>query len=367
MSSKSIDTEYCCKYVVAKSGLNVRESAGLNSKVIDKIPYGTIVRIELIHQSDEIHELKVGDEIIKGKWLQVDYEDKEKTGYVFDYYLAKHLKEIPKHTLYWYQHLALPNFIIYKSPEQNDYYENNYGMPSCKCFPFYEENWNAPTVTRGEKEVTLYDDESFLDTMKHYLKIEPVNIDLYKNKKAPNPYEIDTTYKPNNVSTNPDANDFYLHINDGKDSVRIKDYHGEFYMSHVYSGELKALDKYLVTEYFEYPSVYTVDKKTGEKAPFSNEAPHISPDGKYVVSLYEEFSYEEESTCAFQVFKLNDPEDFLTVRFKTWLLAETLDQAFWISNNEIVLKVIPIDNIADNPNRASEVINYEYLKMTFLK
>lgn len=68
-------------YVAAKSGLNMREAAGTNSKVLENIPYGTTVEII---QADEEYKSQLIENML-GYWQKVKY--KNKTGYILDVYL----------------------------------------------------------------------------------------------------------------------------------------------------------------------------------------------------------------------------------------------------------------------------------------
>ena len=66
-------------YVLAVSGLNLRESPDLNGKVVAKVPFGQKVKF----LEDTGQELTVGN--LSGHWTKVQYQGK--VGYLFDAYL----------------------------------------------------------------------------------------------------------------------------------------------------------------------------------------------------------------------------------------------------------------------------------------
>lgn len=68
-------------YVVAKNGLNMRQSPYENSPVLFKIPYGT--EVTLLRTEEEIKKAEI--EGMTGYWQKVKYNNK--TGYIVDVYL----------------------------------------------------------------------------------------------------------------------------------------------------------------------------------------------------------------------------------------------------------------------------------------
>lgn len=68
-------------YVVAKTGLNIREKPEVNAKVLDKIPYAT----KIVWQESGENAKKIITEGLTGYWRKVTYNDK--TGYIIDSYL----------------------------------------------------------------------------------------------------------------------------------------------------------------------------------------------------------------------------------------------------------------------------------------
>ncbi|MBK7790790.1 MAG: SH3 domain-containing protein [Saprospiraceae bacterium] len=87
------ETFYCWSL----SGLNMREQATVNGKIIDKIPYGQKVEIPSMDQDFNsyhedsflpgINEDGSSDVKITGYWFKVDYNGK--SGYVFSGYLSR--------------------------------------------------------------------------------------------------------------------------------------------------------------------------------------------------------------------------------------------------------------------------------------
>ncbi len=78
LNSWSQDTMF---YVAAKTGLNIREKPELNSKLIEKIPYGT--RVSLLQAGESMGRIRI--ENMSGYWKKVSYN--HKTGFIIDVYL----------------------------------------------------------------------------------------------------------------------------------------------------------------------------------------------------------------------------------------------------------------------------------------
>ncbi|MFT3682373.1 MAG: SH3 domain-containing protein [Ferruginibacter sp.] len=68
-------------YAAARAGLSIREQASTESKVVDKIPYGT--KLELV--KDSATSIMFSSEGFSGHWWKVKYNDK--TGYVVNIYV----------------------------------------------------------------------------------------------------------------------------------------------------------------------------------------------------------------------------------------------------------------------------------------
>ncbi|HLF62898.1 MAG TPA: SH3 domain-containing protein [Saprospiraceae bacterium] len=94
--------------VISTTGLNLRESPGISSEVVDRIPFGAIISISdeniLIDDTLGTYEISVSDaEIITrdliGHWIKVNY--KGMNGYAFDAFLYEIYPELieqaPKH------------------------------------------------------------------------------------------------------------------------------------------------------------------------------------------------------------------------------------------------------------------------------
>ena len=88
-------------YIIAKSGLNVRENTSLNSQKVAKIPFGVVVK--KIENTNKELIITDNGEKIKGNWVKIEYnnygylvnEEEEqfsREGFVFDAFL-KPLKD----------------------------------------------------------------------------------------------------------------------------------------------------------------------------------------------------------------------------------------------------------------------------------
>jgi hypothetical protein len=68
-------------YAAAKAGLSIREQAGTNAKVLDKIPYGE--KLTIVPNTE--HQVAISTEGFNGYWWKVKYKDK--TGYIVSSYV----------------------------------------------------------------------------------------------------------------------------------------------------------------------------------------------------------------------------------------------------------------------------------------
>jgi len=89
-------------YVLAISGLNLREKADINGKLAVKVPYGS----ELTVLKDTAKPVVFSFDNIDGHWVYADYKGKK--GYIFDGYLstlpAPELSEDSQYPLLDYMH-----------------------------------------------------------------------------------------------------------------------------------------------------------------------------------------------------------------------------------------------------------------------
>ncbi|QXP78430.1 MULTISPECIES: SH3 domain-containing protein [Winogradskyella] len=378
-----------CLYVNAINGLNLRESPSFDSKVLKKLPFGTrIVGTKWKQHSNwkskpVISIIDNGKEV-KGYWVRVGKQLKENgeyiNGYVFDAYLSEHLNEIPKSSLYLYKRLMIIDsskkiFNIEYIPEyDNSAWSNSVCQkhfsccaPINDCEARYEKEPYIPYSFINNKQDSIDTKSSKLDTLKHYIKIEKINVNNYKRLKSK--FEIDTVFQPKIIKESYLIKHFYLKIKKGQDSICIRDTEGEGYTSHNYIGEIKALNKYLIKECYESCSVYTIDKENGEKEYFSG-IPYISPNGTYQISCsYNDFQMLDNSlTTTLSIVRKDRKLYSISIDFKSWIPAKGIDNIFWVSENEFIVKVSPVDNYVTSylDNHKEPLKNYEYLKIKIL-
>jgi hypothetical protein len=84
-----------------------------------------------------------------------------------------------------------------------------------------------------------------------------------------------------------------------------------------------------------------VSRTTGNISLLSNGVPEISPQGKYLVSEYYKV-FSNETRFTLRQFNLETlPKDYL-ISFTSWI---TAGEFFWISENEFIMGVLPMDTI----------------------
>jgi hypothetical protein len=77
--------------VIAGNGLNIRKEPNSKSEKIGKLHFGS--KVNVIEKTGKLLEIKDGNEIVKGQWVKIEFENAQmfgseyKSGYVFNGYL----------------------------------------------------------------------------------------------------------------------------------------------------------------------------------------------------------------------------------------------------------------------------------------
>ncbi|WP_405350650.1 hypothetical protein [Nonlabens sp. Asnod3-H03] len=372
-TTPSYDKE--CIYVIAKNGLNMRNAAGPHGNIIEKLPYGT--KLDWSPPgSNDVKEYVVDDgKKLEGYWVKVwrsvPYEELKGNaeGYVFSAYLDYHLKEIPERSLYLYNHFSI------QEEESQTYFESSYHIDKdtynysayIDCYPWYDEHHGYHTARTNS-------DESYIsqpaDTLQNFIKLELVEYNKVIKEKKKTDFDLDYGFQPNLLSIEKSETEFdflkryYLPLKNG-DSVEVKAHTGEFPHNVEYMGELKKQNKYLIAADFEGLEYAWIDQYTGER--INGAIPNISPDNKYGVS-HEVVYYEQGAQIAISWLDADlKTTKSLYVNFQSWVVSSSLNDSFWISDNEIILMVHPIDNTVQEVDMDEPIQpQWQYLKLTIL-
>jgi len=297
-------------------------------------------------------------------WITV--YDGDLRGYVHYDYVTKHLEKIPKSSLYLSYQVYIDKLLIrYPDEKPQDFNFNN----RTTCYQFYSKNITYPQVTYLlndiERAYIATDKNANLtDTIKSYIKLELVDSSNFS--EVSNQYKIDTTFQPNKSRNEKYLAGFYLPINNGIDSIGIFDQEYEVHIYKRYIGELKYSNQYLISEDYEGSIFYTIDKMTGEKKP--HYGGYISPNNQYSVSLGIHYTFDGDDAATVSINlkdagkALKNGTKSLSMAFKSWIPDLETNSAYWISNNELMIRCFPRDNYRylQNPN-------YQYIKLTILE
>jgi hypothetical protein len=340
-----------CYFVTAENGLNLRKGMGVDYESIGKLPYGAQVLVTKKQDSDAQEFVLDNGVRSDGTWVQViptflNMNYSREKMYVFDAYLSKHLTKIPEQSLH--------NFTELVELHAHDDVESVLGVSSRRemyrtgryCDVRYEYN---PAAAIALKDV---------------IQFEVVEKDDYIKSKVLGDFQIDTRWQPTKFKLEHNYRpveweQYYLPLNKGKDSILIKDHTGEWASKTEYYGQIDALDSYLISGFAEDAEVMMVNRTTGNISFLSNGIPEISPQGAYMVNEYfNVFSNETQFTVRqFNVETL--PKDYF-ISFTSWLSA---GEFFWISENEFIMGVLPMDTVFQQGNASSQVV-ITYLKGT---
>ncbi len=363
-----------CIYVVAKSGLNMRDVAGPDGNVIMKLPYGTKLDWSPPGSRDVKTFVIDNGKKLEGYWLKVwksvPYEDLKDNpgGYVFSAYLSYHLEELPKHALYLFNGFEYADHdyeTLFSAHYQVDEDTYNYSA-YIDCYPRYQEHVEELVVDNRIKSEYGDNATAFL---KSKIKIEAVALEDVIHKKKISPYDIDYSNKPDYIYNDGNEKDggwfkFNLPLKNGTVKT-IEPWQGEFSYNHHYLGKIEALNLYVLYADFEGREYYGIDMETGEKKQIHL---NIAPKSHYSV----EFGHFYMVSGAQLEIKYLDKnlvlQNALRINFQSWEIDEELSSSFWISKNELILKVHPIDSAVTGTyyDDRKEEHSWQYLKLTIL-
>lgn len=365
---RTAEVEWVYQYVAAEKGLRLRESPSLQAAILGKLPYGKVVHYRADEVPSELTRIEVGGEVISGHWVKLYEREGGMMGYVFDAYLANNMSSIPKASLYlYYEYQKNETRIAYPLSPLDYRVRSPLTGFWHTWYPYYEPNQTEPFLTQGDTDerVSMEYDDARLEALPNWIALELGTLADFEAQQVDNPYAIDTVFRAVNISPHPEVNDFLLPTTQG-DSVRIHDLESEVYIVREYVGQIEKLNQYLIRDQFESPMTYMVDKETGAIRHCSENIPYISPDGKYQVDFYENFSYDYDIATSLTIKHRANPEEQLQVRFKAWLPTWGIKDVFWVSDTALVIKVLPVDFRTNNPHYHPQKAPHQYLKLKIL-
>jgi len=128
-----------------------------------------------------------------------------------------------------------------------------------------------------------------------------------------------------------------------------------------YVGQIDFLNKYVMAGSYYESSDYTfVDKTTGENTSSFGEYPVISPDKKYIISIY---ANPYESTGDLELYRINNNkiDHVLNASFKNWMPAEDL---FWSTDGYLYVAVNGTSSYWTENGSLND--HYQYLRIKVL-
>lgn len=216
------------------------------------------------------------------------------------------------------------------------------------------------------------------DSLQGYMELALIDYEKYRAKKAANIYSLDTTNIV--IPALPPASEegafdaFCLPIKNGKDSLVFFSNHGEYGdISRSYLGKVNVLNSYLIqTSGFFFDGHALYDIATGDNIWHSDGMPRLSPDGKFIIDLYD---YDEPEVTE------DLPHCNITLGGKTgdkftnksfhlpypFFFSSSEDDAFWISDDELIIrlyKLVPYHaDFTDHRNTLPNQLQYVRLKI----
>jgi hypothetical protein len=350
-------------FVNSLNGVNVRKEPSLTSSIIYKCKDQS--KIILKETTNVWVEIKENNKTINTRWVKV-FINTTVTGYIPEIFL------IPWHGIHPQKLDDIDNMDYRDSINKKYFYYTS--KPDV-----YERN----EYDNREAKPNIGYLNTYKDTIHKFLNLELVNYEIYRNKKIANRYTLDT--RKVGVAASPTSGYVYdsshsikLPVNGGKDSIHIQDEPAEYPRICSYVGRIPVFNKYVANCYSFGKYYILYDMKTGKPNYEDFKGiPYISPRGKYIVDFVHASDpeiYDDPHACILSVSEVDENykiKNKFTLVFLSWLPDETPNSAFWVSDDEIVIKAFSINtNFSyagfSEDGTAIERVNYEYIKLTIL-
>lgn len=332
-----------CAYVISKNGLKVREMPSLEGYSLHTLKFGAAVKV-------------MGD-TLDGGWIEIDSWSRN-PNYVSAAFLAEKMTEIPVSSLYNINSARFGDWGLFYNRRPREY-----------CPAYYEENKQDYSVQNDrEYGIPISAEAMKLLNPREHFKLELVELDDYRDQIIESPYSIDTNGVRKYDQIHRKTQGFHLPINGGKDSVHIEDYQGEGYISREYVGEVKALNAYVISESYESTSTSLIDKTSGKQTFLVEGMPFISPNKQHILGFDHPLTYSDNDVCSVQILPYGKYSDFhfsSTFGFKSWQMFERDLVGYWVSSNELIVRVFPVGQLRGSYPRPKNRA-YQYLKITIL-
>lgn len=324
--------------VNSSNGLNVRKKPSITAPVVHRLKDQS--KVILLEQLDKPRRDSTG--IL---WVKV-FIDNKITGYVAGRYL-----------LPWYS-------IHPKTLKDADYISLIDSL----------DNFFFSYSSRVKAEDYL---PTWKDTLNKFLSIELVNHEDYINKKVSNLYALDTSYNdapaPCNSGFLYPETPFYLKIDGGKKIIYFKEVPSEYPETRSYIGRIPIFNQYVFSSCSFDCGYPLYDMTTGEGKFQFGGIPYFSPDGKFVVDFIHQMDREIFDYPHTTMLSISNVDKYFkikrkfNVQFTSWLPDGTPNSALWISNNEVIIRVISINSyfsyISFSDAEMKEGISYQYIKL----
>lgn len=325
-----------CYFINAENGLNLRKGPGADYDIIEKLPYGAQVLIRQKEHRDSNEFVLDNGVRLDGNWVQVvptlySMEYRTDKMYVFDAYLSKHLSKVPEHSLHNFTELVMVH--------AHDDIDPVLGVSSRR--EMYRTGQNC--------DVRYEYNPAAREALKDIVQFEIIDYNNYQSHIIVGNYAIDTTWQPKKFKLENDYRpveweQYYLPLNKGKDSILIKDNIGEWASKTEYYGQINELHSYLISGFAEDAEVVMIDKSSGKGSILSNGLPSISPNGEFLISEY----YNVFATTTDFTIREFDEETIPKSYFISFTSWSTVSPFQWISENEFIFSVIPMDAVQDS-------------------
>ncbi|AKQ45028.1 hypothetical protein TH63_04310 [Rufibacter radiotolerans] len=134
---------------------------------------------------------------------------------------------------------------------------------------------------------------------------------------------------------------------------------------YTYVGHSELLNSFLLSiGYYEGSEYMLYSSEKGEEIISFNDYPYISPDGRYIVSLY---TNPYDQTTDFQLYKIIDSKTIkkeLEASFSKWMAALEPQEIYWQDANTIVVKVLHAQAFWDEGGDLNK--DFQYLQIKIL-
>lgn len=192
--------------------------------------------------------------------------------------------------------------------------------------------------------------------LKSVLSIELIEKTIFENAKSSK-----ISFVANDTIISKRNGKFQIYCNDTIKELIDNPNAEESYAEYKFVGEIDFLNCYVFSgSYWESGDYILIDRSFCNEKKVIIDYPHISPDRKYLISIY---SNPYEGTADFQIFLIwdNYVQDRYYIKFSNWMPAIEKEEVFWSSDGFLYVPALHSQSFWDKSGSLNT--DFQYLKI----